>query len=47
MPLKQIAADLHSAATPNDAGLASFICAKYSMIQRRVLLCDFSTEALC
>lgn len=42
MPLKQIAADLPSAATPNDAGLASF-SAKYSMIQRRILLCEVET----
>ncbi len=47
MPLKQSAADLQSAATSNDAGLASFICAKYSMVQRRVLLRDTSTEASC
>jgi hypothetical protein len=47
MSLKQIAADLPSAATPNDAGKASFICEKYSIFQRPVFLCDLAREAIC
>ncbi len=47
MSLKQIAADLPSAATPNDAEMASFICKKYSIFQRPVFLCDLAMEALC